>query len=73
MEINLIVSNQFIFSAKYTYTNNATYSETEYYKMYKKSTQNMLEEFLKGYIIFDNYELYLNLNLINEPLFNKFI
>jgi len=73
IEINLIVSNQFIFSAKDTYTNNATYSETEDYKMYKKSTQNMLEEFLKGYIIFDNYELYLNFNLINEPLFNEFI
>ena len=73
IEVNLIASDQFIFSEQSIYTLNAEYSKTSNYEMYKTSYQDPFSEYQLGYIIFEDHKIYINLARINEELFNKFI
>lgn len=73
VEIHLIASNQFVLDNKEAYTKDAQYTKTENYELYKISYQDLFTEYERGYIIFQDYEIYINLARINENLFNKFI
>jgi len=73
VEVNIIASEQFVFSEKLLYTANAEHTTTEDYEMYKRYQQDIMVENMSGYIIFENHEIYINLARINEELFNKFI
>lgn len=73
IEINLVASQQFIFSNKDAYLTDSEYSTTEDYELYKSVTNTPLKKYIKGYFIYPNYELYLALDKINEEVFNKFI
>lgn len=73
IEMNIVASEQFTFENTLLYTNDAECTITSECKIYKKVHQETFSEVMYGYIIFENHELYLNLNIINESLFNKFI
>lgn len=78
LEINLIISNQFIFNEHDTYIDNAEIVETNNYTLYKilKSTKN--SEFLTAYIQHTSHKLYLNFKvddsgILNDDFLNNFI
>lgn len=73
VEIHLIASEQFIFDNKILYTEHANYTKTNEYEMYKLVYQDDFTEYERGYIIFEDHEIYVNLDKINDVLFNKFI
>lgn len=73
VEIHLVASEQFVFDEQAIYTANAEHTTTTEYEMYKSYQQNPIFENMRGYIIFENHEIYINLARINEELFNKFI
>lgn len=73
VEIHIIASKQFVFDNKESYTSNAEFTQTEEYKLYKKTSLDAFNEFQTGFIIFENHEIYINFERINEELFNKFI
>ena len=73
VEINIIASEQFTFEDSIGYTTGAEHTITSEYEMYKRIHQETFTEAIYGYIIFENHELYLHLDMINETLFNKFI
>ena len=73
VEIHIIASEQFIFDDKDNYIDNALYTETDTFKFYKITYSDFFTEYQRGYIIFNNHEIYIKLDRINETLFNKFI
>ncbi|MBE5741590.1 MAG: hypothetical protein E7351_03605 [Clostridiales bacterium] len=73
VKINLIMSEQFVFSSKADYMNDATHTTNDTYELYKKSYSDIMSEYLYAYLKSSDYELYLNFDKVNEMLFNKFI
>jgi len=73
IEIHIIASQQFIFDDQENYIKTATYTETQNYKLYKITYSDLFSEYQRGYIIFDNHEVYMKFDRVNESLFNKFI
>jgi len=73
VEIHLVSSELFVLENEIIYTELAEFTQTKEYKMYKKINPDPFNEFLRGYIIYENHEIYINLARINEALFNKFI
>lgn len=73
IEINLVISNQFIFNEKEGYTKNAIISQTDNYELHKVTNNSLINKYIKGYFKYNNYEFYLYLkNSNNDTLFNKF-
>jgi len=73
VEIHIIASEQFVFDDKASYTDTAEYIQTENCKIYKTISQSPFKKSQRGYIIFENHEIYINFARINNELFNKFI
>lgn len=73
VEVHIIASKLFVFAEQTIYTNNAEFTTTNNYKMYKTNYQDPFTEYQRGYIIFEDHEIYINLARINDILFNKFI
>lgn len=73
VEINIIANEYFTFDDDFNYTTNAEHTITNNYEIYKKTDGDIFNQEMYGYIIFENHELYLHLNQINETLFDKFI
>ena len=72
VEVNIIASEEFIFADKILYTSNADHTISSEYEMYKLYQYDLVES-MRGYIIFEDHEIYINLARINDELFNKFI
>ena len=72
VEIHIIASEQFLFDDQLIYTANAEHTTTAEYEIYKSYQLDLVEN-LRGYIIYADHEIYINLARINEELFNKFI
>lgn len=72
VKVNIIASEQFVFEDKILYTTNAEHTITSEYEIYKLY-QNDLVECMRGYITFENHEIFIELARINDNLFNKFI
>ena len=73
IEINLIVSEQFIFNEHDSYIDDSEFIETNEYSMNKIIKQTQFKEYLSAYISYPNYKIYLNFNIADENLLNKFI
>lgn len=72
VEVNIIASEQFVFDDQILYTANAEHTITTEYEIYKLYQLDLIET-MRGYIIFENHEIYIHLARINETLFSKFI
>lgn len=72
VEIHLIASEQFVFDDQILFTANAEHTITTEYEMYKLYQLDLIET-MRGYIIYEDHEIYINLARINDILFNKFI
>lgn len=73
LEINLIVSEQFIFNEHEAYIVDSEFIQTNEYSLNKVKPKNNFEDFLKAYISYSNYKIYLNFNIYDELLLDKFI
>lgn len=73
VEVHLIISEFFTFDNQTNYTKNAEHTITDTYEMYRISKQDDFTEYQRGYIIYEDHEIYISLARINEELFNKFI
>lgn len=73
LEINLVVSKQFVFSQQEKYIKDIECNKTNpEYDLYYKETNSLINKNTKAYFIYSNYELYVSYNKINDTLFNKF-
>ena len=72
VEIHIVASEQFVFDDQILFTTNAEHTITTKYEMYKLYQLDLIET-MRGYIIFENHEIYIYLARINDELFNKFI
>lgn len=73
VEIHIIASEFFTFDDTTSYTTQAEHTTTENYEMYKITYQDGFTEYQRGYIIYEDHEIYINFKRVNENLFNKFI
>ena len=73
VEINIIASEYFTLDNEILYTENAEHTITNIYEMYKKIDDDIFNQEMYGYIIFENHEIYIHLDQLNETLFDKFI
>jgi len=72
VEIHIVASEQFVFDDQPLYTANAEHTTTSEFEMYKFYQLDIMES-MRGYIIYKDHEIYINLARINDTLFNKFI
>ena len=73
VEINIIANEYFTFDENVLYTDNAEHTITNNYELYKKVQEDSFVQNMYGYIIFENHEIYIHFDVINETLFDKFI
>ena len=73
VEINIIANEYFTFDENVLYTDNAEHTITNNYELYKKVQEDTFVQNMYGYIIFENHEIYIHFDVINETLFDKFI
>lgn len=73
LEMNLIVSNQFIFNEHDSYILDSEFVQTNEYSMNKIIKQTQFKEYLKAYVSYQTHKIYLNFNIVDENLLNKFI
>jgi len=73
LEVNLIVSEQFIFKEHEAYIVDSEFIQTNEYSLNKVKPNNNFEDFLKAYISYSNHKIYLNFNIYDELLLDKFI
>lgn len=73
IEFNLIANQYFTFDDKVLYTDNAEHIITNENEIYKTIVDDFFSQETYGYIIFENHEIYVHLDQINDTLFDKFI
>ncbi len=72
VEIHIVASNKFTLDEQSSYTTGAEHIITAEYELYRLYQLDLVET-MRGYIIYEDHEIYINLARINEELFNKFI
>lgn len=69
----IVLGNNFHLSAHDIYVENAIYTKSSDYELYKKNLSNLYDEYTISYIIFSNYRLYIQFDCINDALLERFL